>query len=107
MADNLDIAVARLDERVKNHDSFIEQIAKDLERMAAAYEELVRSNQRISLLEQDLVNMKDAQRKLSERADARELAQNRITGLALYDVVKLLLAVGMGIALDHYGIRLP
>jgi regulator of replication initiation timing len=98
--ENLDVAVARLDERV-------EQMANDIKRMANAYEELVRSNQRIGLLEHDLANVKDAQKKLAEKFDAHEAAQKKITGLVLYDVVKLIIAIAVGVALERYGVRLP
>jgi len=105
--ENLDVAVARLDERVKGFDSFIEQMANDIKRMANAYEDLVRSNQRIGLLEHDLANVKDAQKKLSEKFDAHESEQKKITGLVLYDVLKLIIAIAIGVALERYGVRLP
>lgn len=105
--EKLDVALARLDERVKGFDAFIEQMANDLKRMATAYEELVRSNQRIGLLEYDLASVKDTQKKISEKFDSHELAHKKITGLALYDIVKLLIAIAVGVALEHYGVRLP
>lgn len=105
-AENLDVTVARLDERVKGHDSFIEQIAEDLKRMATAYEELVKNNQRISLVEQEVINLKESQKTLWTKYDANEAAQKKVTGHVIYDIFKLGIAVGAGFLMHKLGIPL-
>jgi hypothetical protein len=105
--ENLDVAVARLDERVKGHDSLIDQVAKDLKRIATAYEELVKSNQRISLVEQELLNQKESQKILWEKFDANEKAQKKVAADIVYDIIKLGVAVSVGFMLHKLGIQLP
>jgi hypothetical protein len=107
MAENIEVAVARIDERVTSHDSIIKDIATDLKSIARAYEELAKSNQRVSLLEQEVINLKDAHKELWKRLDANEKEQRKITIHAIYDFLKLAVAVGVGALLDKVGIHLP
>jgi len=68
-SDSMEATVARLDERIKGISIFMEQLTKDQERVAAAYEKLVESNQRVALLEADMVSVKTGHAKLWEKYD--------------------------------------
>lgn len=106
-AEPIEVTVARLDERFKSFQEAFGEMATDQRRLTNSYEKLVESNQRISLVEADLVTIKDSQKKIWEKFDAHELAHNKVTGHALYDIVKLSIAVIAGVVLAKYGVHLP
>jgi hypothetical protein len=103
----IEITVARLDERFKGFQEAFGQMVDDQRRLTDSYEKLVESNQRIGLVETDVVNLKDSQKKLWEKFDAHERAHAKITSHALYDILKLGIAVIAGAVLAKYGIHLP
>lgn len=103
----IEITVARLDERFNGFQNAFEQMVDDQRRLTDSYEKLVQSNHRVSLVEADIVNLKDSNKAIWQKFDAHERAQSRITGHALYDILKLAVAVIAGVALAKYGIRLP
>ena len=103
----IEVTVARLDERFNGFQEAFREMADDQRRLTNSYEKLVESNQRIGLVEADMVNMKESQKKLWEKFDAHEQAQNKVTGHALYDIIKLAIAVIAGIVLAKYGVHLP
>lgn len=105
--ESIEVTVARLDERFNGFQEAFKEMADDQRRLTDSYEKLVESNQRISLVETDLVNLKNSQNKLWEKFDAHELAQNKVTGHALYDIIKLAIAVIVGIVAAKYGVHLP
>jgi len=57
MAESTDAVIARLDERLNN-------MEKSITQMADAMSELARSNNRILVIESDVVSLKDGQKKL-------------------------------------------
>jgi hypothetical protein len=73
--ESIETTVARLDERFNGFSAILKQMAADQERMAASYEELVKSNQRLALIEADVVAAKASLAKLWEKSDALELAR--------------------------------
>ena len=73
--ESTETAVARLDERFNGFQTILKQMASDQDRMAASYEKLVESNQRVALIEADLVASKLSITKLWEKSDALELAR--------------------------------
>ncbi len=112
--DPLAITVARLDERFKSISAFMEQLTADQKRMASAYEKLVESNQRIALLESDMITAKIERAKLWEKYDALDAAcvsaEQKRTEEALKasnrwigEVIKTLMTATVAVALYHFG----
>ena len=81
-------------------------MAADQRRLTDSYEKLVESNQRISLVEADMVTVKDSHKKLWEKFDEHVKEQNKITWHALYDIIKLAVAALAGVVLAKYGVHL-
>ena len=103
--DAIEITVARLDERLKGFQSAFSQIADDQRRMAESYEELVKSNQRISLVEAELVTLKKSTETLWMKFDAHEAITRKATGHVLFEGIKLVLVIVASIALAKYGVH--
>ena len=103
----IEVTVARLDERFKGFQEAFGEMANDQRRLTDAYEKLVTSNQRIGLVELDMVNLKSSTKELWRKFDAHEEAQSKVTGHALYDIIKLVIAVIVGVVLAKYGVRFP
>jgi hypothetical protein len=72
--ENSDITLARLDERFKGFQAVVTQMADDMRRMTESYEKLVESNQRVGLVEKDIMELKSSQLKLWEKYDALSAA---------------------------------
>lgn len=105
--ESIEVTVARLDERFNGFQNAFEQMVDDQRRLTDSYEKLVQSNQRLALVETDLVNLKESQKKLWEKFDAHETAHSKVTGHALYDIIKLAIAVIVGVVAAKYGVQLP
>ncbi len=103
----IEVTVARLDERFKGFQEAFGEMATDQRRLTDAYEKLVANNQRIGLVEADMINLKSSTKDLWRKFDAHEEAQGKFTGHALYDIIKLMLAVVVGIVLTKYGVHFP
>lgn len=95
--DDLHVKVARLDERYHAFTDALKQMADDQRRLTDSYEKLVESNQRIALVETDVMNHKASLAKLWEKWEEHEKEHKRITGHALYEIIKLTIAVAMGV----------
>ena len=104
--DDLHVVVARLDERINAFTGTLKQMADDQSRLTDSYEKLVESNQRIALVETDVMNHKASLAKLWEKWEEHEREHKRITGHALYEVLKLTIAVAMGVLGAHIGMPL-
>ncbi len=103
----IEVTVARLDERFNGFQEAFREMAADQRRLTDSYEELVKSNQRIGLVEGDVLNLRKSQDKLWEKFDEHEKAQSKVTTHALYDIIKLAIAVIVGVVAAKYGVHLP
>ncbi len=103
----IEVAVARLDERFNGLQNVISEMASDQRRLTESYEKLVENNQRVGLLEADMLTVKDSNKKLWEKFDQYEAERRKLTSHALYEIVKLLIAIMLGMTLSRYGIHLP
>lgn len=103
----IEVTVARLDERFNGFQQAVKEMADDQRRLTDSYEKLVESNQRISLIEADMVTVKDSHNKLWKKFEEHLEEHKRITGHALYDILKLAIAVLVGVVLAKYGVKLP
>lgn len=106
MSEPLEVTVARLDERLNGFTETMKQMADDQRRLTDSYEKLVESNQRIALVETDLVNLKKSNETLWAKFDSHVQSQHRVTGHALFEIVKLLIALILGALAAKYGIHL-
>ena len=104
--ENIEITVARLDERFKGFQTAFTEMATDQRRMAESYEELVKSNQRISLVESDLVALKESTKTLWAKHDAHVAAANNFTANALFRIIELIIAGVGSVVLAKYGVHL-
>lgn len=105
--EQIEVTVARLDERFNGLQGVIAEMAADQRRLTDSYEKLVENNQRVALLETDMVNLKDSNKKLWEKFDGYEAERRKLTSHAFYEIVKLVIAIIVGIVLAKYGIHLP
>ena len=105
-AELIEVTVARLDERFRGFQEAFGEMAADQRRLTDSYEKLVESNQRISLVEADLVTVKDSHKKLWNEFEDHVKEQNKITWHALYDILKLGAAALAGVVLAKYGVHL-
>ena len=96
--ESTDTTVARHDERLKN-------IEQSLGQLAESYGELVKNNQRISLVEQDTGLLRKDHDKLRGEFDAHLRAHNNLIGKALFALLKFLAAGAAGAILGQ-GIHL-
>ena len=102
----IEVTVARLDERFNGFQEAFREMADDQRRLTDSYEKLVESNHRIGLVEADMVNVKDSQKKLWEKFDENERERRKLTTHAFYEILKLTLASLVGIVLAKYGVHL-
>jgi hypothetical protein len=103
----IEVTVARLDERFRGFQDAFGQMVEDQRRLTDSYEKLVESNQRIGLVELDLVNLKSSNHELWLKFDAMAAAHAKVTGHVLYDVLKLTFAVLGGMVMSKLGFHLP
>lgn len=115
--ESIETTVARLDERFRGFQAAFAQMADDQRRMAESYEKLVESNQRVALLEADLVAIKSQYSKLADKIDAIERAhvtsEQRRTEEALKisnhwigELVRTALTVAASVTLYHFGVHM-
>lgn len=105
--ETIEVSVARLDERFNGFQEMFRGMADDQRRLTESYEELVKSNQRLGLVEADLVRLNESQNKLWAKYEIHERDHSKVTGHALYDIIKLFVAVIVGVMLAKFGIHLP
>ncbi len=105
MAESTETTVARLDERFKGLQSAIEQMVEDQRSMAASYEKLVESNQRVALLEADALTTKASIAKLWEKADATEKERAKGAQKWFWELARAIIAAGFAIILFKAGIH--
>jgi DNA anti-recombination protein RmuC len=108
MASNeaIEVTVARMDERFKAfQDAFLE-MGKDMSRLSESYEELVKSNQRIALVEVALATSEKSLALLWHKWDSKEKSESAEKSKILFEVLKLVGAVIIGGVLAHFGLRL-
>lgn len=114
--ESIETTVARLDERFRGFQAAFAQMADDQRRMAESYEKLVESNQRVALLEADLVAVKIQFGKLADKLDSIERAhvasEQRRTEEALKtshhwmgELVRTGLTVAASVILYHFGVH--
>jgi len=87
--ESTDTTVARHDERLKN-------IEQSLGELADSYRELAQNNQRISLVEQDTGLLRKDHDKLRDDFEAHLRAHNNVAGRALFELLKFFVAGAMG-----------
>jgi predicted nucleic acid-binding Zn-ribbon protein len=105
--EHIDVTIARLDERLRSFQEVLGEMAADQKMLTKSYGELVKSNERISLTEAAIKEMRDSQTKLWSKLDAHVEAHEKSKGSALYDIGKLVAAVAIGVILAKFGIHLP
>lgn len=105
--ESIEVSVARLDERLKGFQTIFEQMADDQRRMAESYEELVKSNQRIALLEAETVSLKQGQALLWQKYDGMEKESKKNNQKWLWEISKSAITIIAGvIALKVFGIHI-
>ena len=104
--ESMEIAVARLDERLGGTQKLLAQIVDDQRRMASSYEKLVESGQRVSLVEADILYLKEGQKHLWIKVDALTAAPAKASEKWLWEIVKAALAIaGTVIAFRIFGVH--
>jgi len=91
--DSIEVTVARLDERFQGFQSLVSQLADDQRRMAESYEKLVANNQRVALLEAEMVSVKSGQAQLWKKYDAMEEEKKKVNQRWIWEIAKTLLTV--------------
>jgi hypothetical protein len=123
--ESIEVSVARLDERLKGFQAIFEQMADDQRRMAESYEELVKSNGRITLVEAEVVSMKAGQAQLWKKYDGlqekydfmqdsisnkeiqKQMDDKKDSQKWLWEIAKIALSIAGGvIALKVFGIHI-
>jgi hypothetical protein len=107
VAESIETTVARLDERLKGVDSFMAQMAEDQRSLTDSYRELVKNNQRIALVEAELISIKDGQKLLWIKFDALAAEGAKNSQRWLWEIGKngILIAAAV-IALKVFGVHL-
>jgi hypothetical protein len=105
--ESIEVSVARLDERLKGFQTIFEQMADDQRRMAESYEELVKSNQRLALVEAEVVSLKDGQKLLWTKYDQIESDAKKTRQKWLWKIAEIALTMAAGvIAMKVFGIHI-
>jgi len=104
MAEPIEVAFARLDERFQGFEKAFEQMVQDQRILSESYQKLVENNQRVALLENDVAIIKKSNEALWVKFDDHITAHNRFSNSALFEIFKLALAVIIGGVSAHYGI---
>jgi hypothetical protein len=106
MAEPMEITVARLDERFNGVQKIIVEMAKDQRRLTDSFEELAKSNERLSLVELNTMNTKMGLDKLWEKFENHEKAHINMATHALYDVAKLAVGITLALLFGKYGVHI-
>jgi len=105
--ESIETTVARLDERFRGFQAVFSQMADDQRRMAESYEKLVESNQRLALVEAEVVSIKAGQKVLWVKYDALSDESAKNSQRWLWEIVKTMLTVsGAVLAYKVFGVHL-
>lgn len=102
----MEVTVARMDERFKAFQDALVEMGKDMNRLSESYEELVKNNQRIALVEVALATSEKSLALLWHKWDAKENSESSERSRILFEVLKLAAAVVIGGLLAHFGVKL-
>lgn len=103
--ENIETTIARLDERFKGFQSVVAEMAKDMGRMSESYEKLVENNQRVALLEADMLAVKTGQIKLWEKYDAMAADALKTSNKWIGEFLRMILTAGVTILLYKLGVH--
>lgn len=92
------ITIARLDERMK-------AIAEDQTKLSESFEELAKSNQRIALVEQELVNIRRSQDALWSKLHGEDKRWFNAAARVGVEIIKLTIAIGAAILLNAMHVK--
>lgn len=101
----IEVTVARMDERFKAFQEAFVEMGKDMSRLTESYEELVKNNQRITILEANVATSEKSLALLWTKWDARERRESNDKSKLLYEIFKLSVAVIIGAVLAHFGVK--
>ena len=104
MDDQLSILVARLDEKLNSFESGMERLAEDQARLSRSFEKLVESQERLALVENDILHLKTSNANLWQKVDAHEKDHKDTTGKALFEVLKIAGSLIVGVVVAKYGL---
>lgn len=105
--ESIETTVARLDERFRGFQAAFAQMADDQRRMAESYEKLVESNVQLSLVQAEVISLKEGQKMLWTKYDALAAAGAKNSQRWLWEISKLALAmVAAVLAYKAFGVHL-
>ena len=107
MAEQIEITMARLDERFQGFEKVVAQMAEDQKSLTLSYHRLVESNQRIALLENDALATRKSLDLLWKKFDDHIATNNKFTGKIFFEVLKLAGAGVAGWVASRYGVQIP
>lgn len=74
MDGNLEVGVARLEERFSGLEAVMKQLADDQRRLTQSYAELVKSNERLAIMERDMDHLRARVEDIEDHQQARDEA---------------------------------
>ena len=93
------VLVARMDERLSSTATDVQDIKRNMT-------ELVKTNQRITLVELDLISVKEAVRRAHDRIDDIESSKQATLRTLGVEITKVMLIGVLSAILAHYSIRM-
>lgn len=104
MGDQLSILVARLDERLNSFENVMERLAEDQSKLSRSFEKLVESQERLALVENDILHLKTSNANLWQRVEAHDKDHKDTTGKVLFEVFKVAGSLIVGVIVAKYGL---
>lgn len=104
--DDIPVIVARLDERLNSLTNAFTEMAEDQRRLTDSFEKLVESNQRMMLLEADMVTVKESTKKLWDKWEEEKKEKAKAASHVIFEMLKLIALVTVSVMASHLGIKL-
>lgn len=105
--ESIEVTVARLDERFKGFQEAFSEMASDMRRMTDSYEELVKSNQRVSILESEMLSLKKSNETLWTKLNAHVDGHASTNSSMLFGILKVAGLFLAGLVAAKFGVTLP